>query len=124
MLTFRRDSVFSQSLFNMSLFCSTVAVLVVIIPVCPRVFSHSFSRMLGAHSVLPAFMFLTCSSISFAFSLFSLTSSNTYWQDLLWELFSSYRNSVCPLNLITSILLEAKLKHLMLLSWRGMWMGW
>lgn len=53
----------------------------------------------------------------FVFALFSLTSSRTYWQDLLCELFSSYRNSVSPLNFITSNLL----KHLMLLSWPMMW---
>lgn len=36
-------------------------------------------------------------------------------------MFSSYRNSVSPLYLITSTLLEAKLKHLFGLSWCRMW---
>lgn len=35
--------------------------------------------------------------------------------------FSSYRNSISPLHLITSTLLEAQLKHLIGLSWRRMW---
>lgn len=64
----------SQSVLNNLSFLvppSTMAILVMIIPVWPRVVSHSFSRTPGAYPVLPDFVLLTYSYAIFAFSFFN-----------------------------------------------------